>query len=88
MLDEERRESNNHLEDDIAQSPPIIGKTDVIAFLKKLRREVFWGSSNRIRPLYLADSATQPKINKFDEAFLINEDIFRFEAECEHLYSR
>ena len=81
LLDEEGREPGNHLKDDIAKSPPIVGKADVVAFLKELRREVFWSSSNGIRPLDLADSAAQPKINKFDEALLINKDIFRFEAE-------
>ena len=80
VLDKKRRESCDHLEYYIAQSPPVTCKTYVCTFLEYLWRQVLRSSGYRISLLYEISSATEAEIDESDEPFFIDENIFWFET--------
>ena len=80
MWDKERRESSDHLKDNIAKSPPICCKADVYSLLEYLRRQILRCSSNWISLIQKIDSTAETKIDESNEAFFIDEDVFWFEA--------
>jgi hypothetical protein len=88
MLHEERRKPRNHLEDEVAQRPPVHAGTDIDSLLEYLRGQVLRRARNEVSLLELLEFAAEAEVDQPDVALPVNEYVFRFEAAWGGRYSR
>lgn len=87
VLAAERRESADHFMYETGKTPPIY-ISPVSDLLDDLRRKVLRCPANGGGAFFVLQYLGEPKICEFDVSALINDHIFRLEAECCDAYSR